>query len=59
MCSEVELTPVSRPCGLYREYIKGELRKILLSEDIFVEILIDWFGHHHLLNKLGTDTGSQ
>lgn len=45
MCSEVELTPVSRPCGLYRQYIKGEIKKILLSEDILVEILVDWYGH--------------
>jgi hypothetical protein len=41
---ESELTSVSRPCGLYRKYIKGEIKKILLSEDILVEILIDWFG---------------
>jgi len=45
MRSEVELTPVTRPYGLYREYIKGELKKILLSEDILVEILVDWYGH--------------
>ncbi len=45
MSSEVELTPVTRPCGLYREYIKGELKKILLSEDIVTEILVDWYGH--------------
>jgi hypothetical protein len=42
---EVELTPVTRPCGLYREYIKDEIKKILLSEDLLTEILIDWYGH--------------
>ncbi len=45
MNKEVELSPVARPCGLYREYIKCEIKKILLSEDIIVEILIDWYGH--------------
>ena len=45
MGTEAELTPVSKPCGLYREYIKGEIKKILLSEDILVDILIDWYGH--------------
>lgn len=44
MTREVELTPVTRPCGLYREYIKGEMKRILLSEDILVKILIDWYG---------------
>ena len=44
MVKESELTPVSRPCGLYRELIKSEIKKILLSEDILVEILIDWYG---------------
>lgn len=51
MRSEVELTPVTRPCGLYRQYIKGELKKILLSEDILVEILIDWHGHSTFVKK--------
>ncbi len=45
MRSEVELTPVTRPCGLHREYIKGEIKKILLSEDILVKVLVDWYGH--------------
>jgi len=45
MDAEVELTPVTSPCGLYRKYIKGEIKKILLSEDILIEILIDWYGH--------------
>lgn len=45
MCSEAELAPITRPCGLYREYIKGEIKKILLSEDILIEILVDWYGH--------------
>ena len=45
MGAEVELNPVARPCGLYREYIKGKIKKILLSEDILVEILVDWYGH--------------
>ncbi|MGD0078237.1 MAG: hypothetical protein ABSB91_06390 [Sedimentisphaerales bacterium] len=44
MRKDSELTPVSRPCGLYRELIKSEIKKILLSEDILVEILIDWYG---------------
>jgi hypothetical protein len=45
MGTEAELTPVSRPCGLYREYIKGEIKKIILSEDILINISIDWYGH--------------
>jgi hypothetical protein len=44
MGKDSELTPVSRPCGLYRELVKSEIKKILLSEDILVEILIDWYG---------------
>lgn len=44
MGKDSELTPVSRPCGLYRELIKSEIKKILLSEDILVEISIDWYG---------------
>lgn len=51
MDAEVELTPVSRPCGLYREYIKGEIKEILLSEDILVEILVDWYGHPTFIKK--------
>jgi hypothetical protein len=42
---EDDLTSVTRPSGLHREYIKGEIKKILLSEDILVDILIDWYGH--------------
>ena len=45
MGSEVELTPVTRPSGLYREYIASEIKKILLSEDILIKILVDWYGH--------------
>lgn len=41
---EDEITPVSRPNGLYREYIKSEIKKILLSEDLLVKISIDWYG---------------
>ena len=33
MGAEVELNPVARPCGLYREYIKGKIKKILLFEE--------------------------
>jgi len=51
MGAEVELTPVARPCGLYREYIKGEIKKILLSEDILVEILVDWYGHSTFIKQ--------
>lgn len=51
MDTEVELTPVARPCGLYREYIKGEIKEILLSEDILVEILVDWYGHPTFIKK--------
>jgi len=51
MGAEVELTPVTRPCGLYREYIKGEIKKILLSEDILVEILVDWYGHSTFIKQ--------
>jgi hypothetical protein len=43
MTNDDELTSVSRPCGLFREFIKGEIKKILLSEDILVEISIDWY----------------
>jgi len=51
MDSEVELTPVARPCGLHREYIKSEIKKILLSKDILVEILVDWYGHPILIKE--------
>jgi hypothetical protein len=44
MEKESELTPISRPCGLYLELVKSEIKKILLSENILVEILIDWYG---------------
>ena len=45
MHSEVELTPVTRPGGLYRDYIASEIKKILLSEDVLTKILVDWYGH--------------
>jgi hypothetical protein len=45
MNAEVELSPVARPSGLYREYIASEIKKILLSEDILIKILVDWYGH--------------
>jgi hypothetical protein len=51
MNAEIESSPVARPCGLYREYIKGEIKKILLSEDILVEILIDWHGYPTLIKQ--------
>jgi hypothetical protein len=51
METDAELTPVSRPCGFYREYIKSEIKKILLSEDILIEILIDWYGHPTFATK--------
>ena len=44
MDAEVKLTPVTRPYGLYREYIRSEIKKILLSKDILIEILVDWYG---------------
>jgi len=51
MGAEVELTPVTRPCGLYREYIKGEIKKILLSEDILVSVLVDWYGRPKFIKQ--------
>jgi hypothetical protein len=51
MDAEVKLTPVARPCGLYREYIKSEIKKILLSKDILVEILVDWCGYSTLIRQ--------
>lgn len=51
MDAEVKLTPVSRPCGLYREYIKSEIKRILLSRDILVEILVDWYGYPTLIRQ--------
>lgn len=51
MDAEVKLTPVARPCGLYREYIKSEIEKILLSKDILVEILVDWYGYPTLIRQ--------
>jgi len=44
MNPEQERTPVDRPCGLYQEYIRGQIKKILLSEEILVNILVDWYG---------------
>lgn len=44
MNPEQERTPVDRPCGLYQEYIRGQIKKILLSEEIIVNILVDWYG---------------
>jgi len=51
MDEEVKLTSVTRPCGLYREYIKSEIKKILLSKDILVEILVDWYGYPTLIRQ--------
>jgi len=51
MNAEIESSPVARPCGLYREYIKGEIKKILLSEDILVGISIDWHGYPMLIKQ--------
>jgi len=45
MGTEDELTPVTRPSGLYRDYIASEIKKILLSEDVLIKILVDWYGH--------------
>ncbi|UCE99934.1 MAG: hypothetical protein JSV82_02385, partial [Planctomycetota bacterium] len=44
MNREQEQTPVDRPCGLYQEYVRSQIKKILLSEEILVNILIDWYG---------------
>ncbi len=44
MNPEQERTPVDWPCGLYQEYIRGQIKKILLSEGILVNILVDWYG---------------
>jgi len=44
MNREQEQTPVDRPCGLYQEYVRGQIKKILLSEEILVNILVDWYG---------------
>jgi len=51
MEAEVKLTPVTRPCGLYREHIRSEIKKILLSKDILVEILVDWCGYSTLIRQ--------
>ena len=44
MNPEQERTPIDRPCGLYQEYVRGQIKKILLSEEILVNILVDWYG---------------
>jgi hypothetical protein len=44
MNQEQEQTLVDRPCGLYQEYVRGQIKKIVLSEEILVNILVDWYG---------------
>jgi len=44
MNPEQEQTPIDRPCGLYQEYVRGQIKKILLSEEVLVNILVDWYG---------------
>ncbi len=44
MNPEEDRTPVDRPCGQCQEYVRGQIKKILLSEDILVNVLIDWYG---------------
>lgn len=44
MKPEYERTPVDRPSGLFQEYIQSQMKKILLSEEILVTVLIDWYG---------------
>lgn len=44
MNREQEQTPVDRPCSLYQEYVRGQIKKILLSEEILVNVLVDWYG---------------
>lgn len=51
MNSEQELTPVSRPCGLYQQYIRGQIKEILLSEDILVNIFVDWYGQPTFIKR--------
>ena len=51
MNPEQEQTPVDRPCGLYQEYVRGQIKKILLSEEILVNILVDWYGQPMFLKQ--------
>ena len=51
MNPEQERTPIDRPCGLYQEYVRGQIKKILLSEEILVNILVDWYGQPMLLKQ--------
>ncbi len=51
MNPEQEQTPVDRPCGLYQEYVRGQIKQILLSEEILVNILIDWYGQPMFLKQ--------
>ncbi|GAH14349.1 unnamed protein product, partial [marine sediment metagenome] len=44
MNPEQERTPIDRPCGLYQEYVQGQIKKTLLSEEILVNVLVDWYG---------------
>ena len=39
-----ERTPVDRPCGLFREYVRSQMKDIFLSEEILVNVLVDWHG---------------
>ncbi len=51
MNPEQEQTPVDRPCGLYQEYVRSQIKKILLSEEILIKILIDWYGQATFLKQ--------
>jgi len=51
MNPEEERTPIDRACGLYQEYIRGQIKKILLSEEILVSILVDWYGQPRFVKQ--------
>ncbi len=51
MNPEQERTPIDRPCGLYQEYVQGQIKKILLSEEILVNVLVDWYGQVTFLKQ--------
>jgi len=48
---ERERTPVDRLCSLYQEYVRGQIKKVLLSEDILINVLIDWYGQPRFIKQ--------
>lgn len=43
--------PIDKPCGLYQEHLRNELRNIFLSENILIKVLVDWQGRAEFITQ--------